>query len=76
VKVINVLELMRRRLQRCGHIYRREKKDDIRRVHEMKVTGKRNRDVQSIDGMILLEKTSDLVPSTKRMLRAGLGGEA
>jgi len=43
-KVINVLELMgRRRLQWFGHICRREKEDDIRRVHELKVAGKRNR---------------------------------
>jgi len=40
-KVMNVLELMRRRLQWFGHICKREK-EDIRRVHEIKVVGKRN----------------------------------
>jgi len=42
-KVINVLELKRkRRLQWFEHICRREKEDDIRRVHELKVAGERN----------------------------------
>jgi len=68
--------MRRRRLQWFGHICRREKEDDIRRVHELKVAGKRNRDAQSTDGMILSEKTSNPVPSTKRMLRTGLSGEA
>jgi len=41
---MNVLELMRRRrLQWFGHMCRREKENDIRRVHEMKVAEKRNR---------------------------------
>jgi len=53
---------------------RREKEDDIRRVHVMKVAGKRNRGHQSMDGMILSEKTSNPVPSMKRRLRKGLGG--
>jgi len=40
VKVMNVLELMRRKLQWFGHILcKREKEDDIRRVHELKVAG-------------------------------------
>jgi len=42
----------------------------------MKVAGKRNRDTQSVDGRILSEKTSNPVPSMKRRLRKGLGGEA
>jgi len=76
-KVRNVLELMRRRrLQRFGHIRRREKEDNIRRVHEMKVKGKRIRNAQSIDGRIQSEKISNPVPSIKRMLRTGLGVEA
>jgi len=42
-KEMNVLEpTRRRRLQWFGHICRREKEDDIIRVHEMKVAGKRN----------------------------------
>jgi len=41
----------------------------------MKVAGKRNRR-HSIDGMTQSEKTSNPVPSTKRILRTGLGGEA
>jgi len=58
------------------HYIVKEKEDDIRRVHEMKVAGKRNRDAQSIDGMILSEKISNPVPSMKRTLRTGLGGDA
>jgi len=42
-KVINVLELMRRRLQWFGHICRRKKEDSIRRLHELKIAEKRNR---------------------------------
>jgi len=42
----------------------------------MKVAGKRNRDTQSIDGMILSEKTSKPVPSMKRTFKTGLGGKA
>ena len=42
--VMSVLDLMRRRrLQWFGHVCRREEDDDIRRVHEMRVEGKRNR---------------------------------
>jgi len=42
VKVMNVLELMRRRrLQWFGYICRREKEDGIRRVHGLKVAGKK-----------------------------------
>ena len=41
--VMSVLDLMRRRrLQWFGHVCRREEDDDIRRVHEMRVEGKRN----------------------------------
>jgi len=35
--------MKRRRLQWFGHICRRDKEDDIRKVHEMKVAGKGNR---------------------------------
>jgi len=35
--------MKRRRLQWFGHICRREKEDDIRKVHEMKVAGRGNR---------------------------------
>jgi len=40
-KVMNVLQLMRRRQQWFGYICRREKEDDIRRVQEMKVKRRR-----------------------------------
>jgi len=41
-KIMNVLEMMRkRRIQWFGHICRKEQKY-IRRVHEMKVAGRRN----------------------------------
>jgi len=64
-----------RRIQWFGHICGREKEDDIRRAHELKVAGKRNRggagDTQSTDGMILSEKISNSVPSTKRTLKTG-----
>jgi len=64
-------------MQWFGHICRREKEDDIRRVHELKVAGKRNGggDTQSTDGMILSEKILNLVPSTKRTLRTGSSRE-
>ena len=42
--VMSVLDLMRRRrLQWFGHMCRREEDDDIRRVHEMRVEGRRSR---------------------------------
>ena len=42
--VMSALDLMRRRrLQWFGHVCRREEDDDIRRVHEMQVEGRRNR---------------------------------
>ena len=42
--VTSIADLMkRRRLEWFGHVYRREKKDDIKRVYEMQVEGKRRR---------------------------------
>jgi len=45
-------------------------------VHLLKAAGKENRDAQSTDGAILSEKTSNHIPSKKRTLGTGLGGEA
>jgi len=68
-KLMNVLELIRRRrLQWFGHnICRREKEDDIRRVHELKVAGKRNRG-RPKHRWQMAEDIFNPVPSTKRTL--------
>jgi len=63
-------------LQWFGHIFRKEKEGDIKRVHEMRVKGKRNWDSQSLYGRTQSGKISKADPLMKKMLRTGLDEEA
>jgi len=75
VNVRNVVGLIRRgRLQWVAHKCRRDKGDDIKRLHVMKVR-KKNPGHPKHRWQEKIRKEYH-VPSTKRMLRTVLGGEA